>query len=388
MDTMQILQERGFVKQVTHPELLEERLNEKPIVFYLGIDPTADSLHVGHLLPLMAASCLQQAGHIPIVVIGGGTALIGDPSGKTELRQMLTPEQIKANVIKLEVQLAKFIHFDNGKGYLVNNASWLAPLNYIDFLREIGSLFSVNRMLAADSVKIRLEKGLSFVEFNYQILQAYDYLKLSNIYGCQLQIGGNDQWGNIVAGIDLIHRKTGNYAYGLTMPLLTNSAGEKMGKTATGAVWLNPDKLSPFGYYQYWLNVSDDDVINLLKLYTFIPLDEIKELAKLRGQGIREAKRRLAYEATLLAHGKDAADSAHQDLPQHIVTSSMMLVTLLVEVGFAKTNSAARRLIEGSGVRLNHEKVIEDLVIDPKDIPATGLILKAGKKHAVLLLPN
>lgn len=399
MDALETLRTRGFVQQVTHPEELAARLTAGPITYYVGIDPTADSMHVGHLLPVMAMAWLQRAGHRPIAVVGGGTAMVGDPSGKTELRQMLTREQIVANSLALKAQLGRFLDFGPGKGLLVDNADWLLGLNYIDFLREIGSTFSVNRMLAVEAYKIRLERGLSFIEFNYQILQAYDFLELHQRHGCELQMGGDDQWGNIVAGIDLIRRKSGATSYGLTLPLITTATGAKMGKTATGAVWLDPDRLPPFDYYQYWLNIPDADVIRMLKLYTFLPLEQIDELAKLTGAQVREAKRVLAHEATALVHGEEAAQkaaagaramvagAAAEDLPTHTVTGPTSLAAVLVDAGLAKSKGEARRLVAGGGVRLGSDKVDDpEIVLDPATWPTDGVVARVGKKHAVRLL--
>lgn len=395
MDALETLRSRGFVQQVTHPEELAARLASGPVTYYVGIDPTADSMHVGHLLPVMAMSWMQRAGHRPIAVVGGGTAMVGDPSGKTELRQMLTVEQIARNVVGLKAQLSRFLDFGEGRGLLVDNADWLMPLNHIAFLRDIGSQFSVNRMLTSEAYKLRMEKGLSFIEFNYQILQAYDFLELHRRHGCELQMGGDDQWGNIVAGVDLIRRKDeGARSFGLTFPLITTSTGAKMGKTAAGAVWLDAARLSPFDYYQYWLNVSDDDVVKLLKLYTFLPLERIDELAALSGPAVREAKRVLAHEATTLAHGADEAEraaagakamvagAAADDLPEVVLAGPTDVLDVLVQAGFTKSRGEGRRLVEGGGVKLGSDR-LDDIAFVFADLPADGVVLRAGKKRAV-----
>ena len=305
-----ILNQRGFVAQVTDEEAVREKLANEQVTFYIGFDSTADSLHAGSLVTIMAMMHLQQAGHKPIGLVGSGTTMVGDPSGRTELRQMLTEETIAGYGRKIHAQLNHYLHFDEDKAIAENNANWLLDLNYVTFLREIGRHFSVNRMLAAEAYKQRLERGLSFIEFNYQLLQAYDYLELYRRYGCTLQMGGDDQWGNILAGVDLIRRVESVTVHAITYPLLTNSSGAKMGKTAAGAVWLDAEKFSPYDFYQYWINCDDQDVEKLLKTFTFLPLDEISRLAALQGAELREAKRVLAFEATLLAHGRESAIEA------------------------------------------------------------------------------
>ncbi len=403
MNPLETLRARGFVQQITHEEELAERLAKgasDPVTYYVGIDPTADSMHVGHLLPVMAMSWLQRGGHRPIAVVGGGTAMVGDPSGKTELRKMLTRARIQANVEALQRQLSRYLTFGDDAGLLVDNADWLLELNYIAFLRDIGREFSVNRMLAAESYKQRLEKGLSFIEFNYQLLQSYDFLELNRRHGCTLQMGGDDQWGNIVAGVDLVRRKTGQRVFGLTQPLITTASGAKMGKTAKGAVWLSADRMSTFDFYQYWLNVEDADVGKLLKLYTFLDLERIAELEKLSGPAIREAKRVLAREVTTLVHGAEAADEAERgakamvsgaataDLPTHAITESTLLVAVLAEAGLTKSNGEGRRLIKGGGVKLDNDKVTDpQQKVSPEDLGDEGLVARVGKKRAVRIIP-
>jgi tyrosyl-tRNA synthetase len=406
MNPLETLRARGFVQQITHEDELAECLGRgasDPVTYYAGFDPTADSLHVGHLLPVMAMAWLQRGGHRPIAVVGGGTAMVGDPSGKTELRKMLTREDIGRNVLALRSQLNRFLDVsetgDGGTGLLVDNGDWLLELNYIDFLRDIGREFSVNRMLAAEAYKMRLEKGLSFIEFNYQLLQSYDYLELYRRHGCTLQIGGDDQWGNIVAGVDLVRRKTGERVFGLTQPLITTASGAKMGKTAKGAVWLDPNRTPSFDFYQYWLNVEDDDVVKLLKLYTFLDLDRIAELATLTGPAIREAKRVLAQEVTTLVHGADAAREAERgakamvagaasaDLPTHAIAESTLLVAVLADAGLTKSNGEGRRLIKGGGVKLDNEKVSDpETTVSPDDLGDEGLVARVGKKRAVRIV--
>lgn len=390
---------RGFVKQCTNETAVRAAMKSGPVTFYLGIDPTANSLHVGHLLPIMAAAWLQRAGHQAIVIVGGGTARIGDPSGKTELRQMLNSEQIDANTQSLISQLQQFIRFEDGTGKIIDNADWLLKWNYIDFLREIGCHFSVNRMLTMDSVKLRLERGLSFIEFNYQLLQAYDFLELNRQYGCTLQIGGDDQWGNIVAGIDLIRRIEHKESYGLTLPLITTANGSKMGKTAAGAVWLDSSRMPAFDYYQYWLNIEDGDVGRFLRLYTFLDLDRIAELENLQGADIREAKRILAWEATALVHGADLADKSAlaacamvssesaEALPNLTVSGdSIGIIDALVGAGFCLSKSDARRHIQGGAIKINGYKADNtELVFDAESL-SKGIILRFGKKRAIRVI--
>ncbi|MBZ4647365.1 MAG: tyrosyl-tRNA synthetase, partial [Clostridia bacterium] len=306
------LKERGLLAQVTHEEQVREILEKEKVTFYIGFDPTADSLHVGHFLQMMVMAHMQRAGHRPIAIIGGGTAMVGDPTGKTDMRRMMTREEIQHNANNFKKQLSKFIDFGEGKALMIDNAEWLLELNYVQFLREIGVHFSVNRMLTAECFKSRLERGLSFIEFNYMLMQSYDFLKLFQKYNCTFQLGGDDQWSNILGGIDLIRRVEGKEAYGMTFTLLTTSEGKKMGKTEKGALWLDAEKTSPYEFYQYWRNVHDDDVIKCLKLITFLPLEEIEKLAQLKDQEINKAKKILAYEVTKLVHGEEEAIKAQQ----------------------------------------------------------------------------
>ncbi|NLC52939.1 MAG: tyrosine--tRNA ligase, partial [Firmicutes bacterium] len=311
-NALDLLKERGFFKQVTHEDELRQTLGTTEVTGYVGFEPTADSLHVGHLMGIMGLAHLQRAGHRPVALVGGGTVMIGDPSGRTELRQMLSVEEINQNADKIKKQLSQYLDFEGDRALLVNNADWILSLNYIEFLREIGSQFSVNRMLTAECFRSRLERGLSFIEFNYMLLQAYDFLVLHREYGCTLQMGGDDQWSNILAGTDLIRRLEGKEAYGLTWPLLTTASGKKMGKTEAGAVWLDPAKTTPFDFYQYWRNTHDDDVERFLACFTFLPMDEVRKLGALRDREINEAKKVLAFEVTKLAHGEDEAKKAQE----------------------------------------------------------------------------
>jgi tyrosyl-tRNA synthetase len=398
-DMLRDLRERGFVQQVSDQAALAALFAKGPVTFYAGFDPTASSLHVGSMIPLMAMAHLARAGHRPVAVLGGGTAMVGDPSGRTELRQMMTVETIQENRRAIEPQVRRFLGDAEDSAVVVDNAEWLAPLNYLEFLRDIGRHFSVNRMLAAEAYRQRMEKGLSFIEFNYQILQAYDYLVLYRRYGCALQVGGDDQWGNILAGTDLIRRLHQAETYALTFPLITTAAGAKMGKTAAGAVWLSAERTSPFDFYQYFVNVDDRDVIRFLKLLTFLPMDELGRLASLEGSELREAKRILAFEVTAIVHGKALAETAQNaaraafgggggDLvPTHMVSASavsagLKTVDLLAAAGLAISKSAARRLVEQGGVRLGDRKVASvDDVVGPGEIAADGTLLHAGKKH-------
>jgi len=394
------LKARGFVAQVSDEAALAERLAKEPVTFYVGFDATADSLHVGSLVPLMAMAHFARAGHQPIAVLGGGTTMVGDPSGKTELRQMLTPEDIARNRQGIEAQIRRFLLDAGDRARVVDNGEWLLPLNYITFLREIGRHFSVNRMLAAEAYKARLERGLSFIEFNYQILQAYDFLVLRDRFGCALQIGGDDQWGNMVAGIDLIRRVRSQESYALTFPLLTTAAGAKMGKTASGAVWLDARRTRPYDLFQYFVNVDDRDVDRFLKLLTFEPLERIAELAKLEGAAKREAKRVLARAVTAIVHGEGAADEAdaaaraafggrgagdeEASIPTVTVSraqvaAGLKVVDALVAGGLAGSKSAARRLIEQGGVRVGDRKIADiDGALASDD---ENKLLHAGKKH-------
>jgi tyrosyl-tRNA synthetase len=394
-----ILSERGFLAQVTDEAEVRRQLSEEHITFYIGYDGSADSLHAGHLVPIMAMMHMQRAGHRPIGLVGGGTTMIGDPSGRTEMRRLLTEEAIQANSRKLHSQLNHYLHFDEQEAIAENNSKWLLDLNYIGFLREIGRHFSVNRMLAAEAYKQRLEKGLSFIEFNYQLLQAYDFLELYRRHGCTMQMGGDDQWGNLLAGVDLIRRIEGVTVQAMTYNLLTTAGGAKMGKTAAGAVWLDPQKLSPYDYYQYWINCDDRDVEKLLKIFTFLPIAEIKQLAALVGAELREAKRILAYEATKLTHGEGEAKTAEQrakaafskggqveampttTLPPTRLADGLGVLGIFTEVGLTKSRGEARRLVQQGGVYVNDTRVEQvDIVLTPADLTGNGIILRAGKK--------
>lgn len=384
-NVMDILRERGFIKQTVYEEDLYKLLGEKSVTFYIGFDPTADSLHVGHFVQLMAMAHMQRAGHKPIALIGGGTAMVGDPSGRTDMRSMMTKETIAHNCECFKKQMERFVDFSDGKALMVNNADWLLNLNYVDFLREIGTHFSVNKMLTAECFKKRLEKGLSFLEFNYMLMQGYDFLVLYQKYGCLLELGGDDQWSNMLAGADLIRRKEQKDAFAMTFSLLTTSEGTKMGKTAKGAVWLDAEKTTPYEFFQYWRNVADADVEKCLKLLTFVDIEEIKELCKYNDERINQAKVRLAYEVTALVHGKEVADtvkaqveaafSNNADNMQSKEVVSDNIIDCLVEVGFAKSKGEARRLIEGGGVSVDNSKVSGFDVVLP-----TEFILHKGKK--------
>jgi len=393
------LQQRGFVEQVSDEAALRQLLENKKITCYVGFDPTADSLHVGSLVPIMALAHMQRWGHKPIAILGGGTTMVGDPSGKTEMRQMLTREQIVSNGKKIKEQLARFLDFDNGLALMVDNADWLLNLNYIDFLRDIGKHFSVNRMLAAEAYKIRLEAGLSFIEFNYQVLQAYDYLMLFRRHGCTLQMGGNDQWGNILAGVDLIRRVDGAEVQALTFPLITTAGGAKMGKTAKGAVWLDAQRTSSYEFYQYWINTDDRDVGRFIKFFTFLPMKEIVELEKLQGADLREAKQVLAFEVTKTVHGETEATQARdasqamfgggqsENIPSSEwagkdLQAGVSVVDLFVKSGLVSSKSDARRLIEQGGAYVNQRRIeSHEEKIDLMDVNDGGLILRAGKKR-------
>jgi tyrosyl-tRNA synthetase len=394
-----ILQERGLIAQVTDEDTVRNLLGGSQITFYIGYDSTADSLHAGSLVTIMAMLHLQRAGHRPIALVGGGTTMIGDPSGKTEMRQMLSKAMIEANGRKLHAQLDRYLHFDEGQAIAENNANWLLDLNYVDFLRDIGRHFSVNRMLAAEAYKQRLEKGLSFIEFNYQLLQAYDFLTLYQRYGCIMQVGGDDQWGNLLAGVDLIRRVEGATVQAMTYPLLTTASGAKMGKTAEGAVWLDPEKLSPYDYYQYWINCDDRDVEKLLKIFTFLPLAEIKRLSALEGAELRESKRILAYEATQITHGEEAARAAEEGaraafsqggdlsampsttVPRARLEETIGILEIFEEVGLTKSRGEARRMLQQGGVYVNDERIeTVDAVLTPDDLTSDGILLRLGKK--------
>ena len=388
---------RGLVAQVTDEDELKELINAGKAKFYIGFDATADSLHVGHFMTLCLMKRLQMAGNKPIALVGGGTTMIGDPSGRTDMRQMMTPEQINHNCECFKKQMSKFIDFGEDKALLVNNADWLLDLNYVDLLREVGAQFSVNRMLTAECYKNRMERGLSFLEFNYMIMQAYDFYHLYEKYGCQMQLGGNDQWSNMLA--DLIRRKLGENAYAMTITLLLNSEGNKMGKTANGAVWLDPNKTSPFEFYQYWRNVADADVFKCMRMLTFLSLEEIEEIEKWEGNRINEAKEVLAFELTKLVHSEEEAikaqessralfsGAAHADMPTTEIEEADLtdgvidLISLLVKAELAPTRSEARRNIEQGGVTVDGEKVSDVKATFTKDaLAGDGMVIKRGKK--------
>ncbi len=390
---------RGLVAQVTDEDELKELINAGKAKFYIGFDATADSLHVGHFMTLCLMKRLQMAGNKPIALVGGGTTMIGDPSGRTDMRQMMTPEQINHNCECFKKQMSKFIDFGEDKALLVNNADWLLDLNYVDLLREVGAQFSVNRMLTAECYKNRMERGLSFLEFNYMIMQAYDFYHLYQKYGCQMQLGGNDQWSNMLAGTDLIRRKLGENAYAMTITLLLNSEGNKMGKTANGAVWLDPNKTSPFEFYQYWRNVADADVFKCMRMLTFLSLEEIEEIEKWEGNRINEAKEVLAFELTKLVHSEEEAikaqessralfsGAAHADMPTTEIEEADLtdgvidLISLLVKAELAPTRSEARRNIEQGGVTVDGEKVSDVKATFTKDaLAGDGMVIKRGKK--------
>ncbi|MBR2213219.1 MAG: tyrosine--tRNA ligase [Eubacterium sp.] len=400
MNTYDELKERGLIAQVTDEQKVADLINKGEATFYIGFDPTADSLHVGHFMALCLMKRLQMAGNKPIALIGGGTAMVGDPSGKTDMRQMMTKETIENNVAAFKKQMSRFIDFEDDKALLVNNADWLLDLNYVEFLREVGPHFSVNNMLRAECYKQRMEKGLSFLEFNYMIMQSYDFYKLFQDYGCNLQFGGDDQWSNMLGGTELIRRKLGEDASAMTITLLLNSEGKKMGKTVSGAVWLDPEKTSPYDFYQYWRNVDDADVIKCLKMLTFLPLDQIKEMESWEGSELNKAKEILAYELTNLVHGEDEAKKADAaakamfanggisgDIPTTTYPKAELdegkdILTLLVDAELAKSRGEARRLVQQNGVSVNGEKVAEiDATFTTDDYNEDGVILiKKGKK--------
>lgn len=403
MSVLEILKERGYIAQVTHEKEIEELLATEKITFYIGFDPTADSLHVGHFLGMMVMAHMQQAGHRPICLIGGGTATVGDPSGKSDMRKMMTPETILHNGNAFKGQMAKFIDFNDNKALMMNNADWLAKLNYIEVLREIGVHFSVNRMLTAECFKQRLERGLSFLEFNYMIMQAYDFLELNRKTGCIMQMGGDDQWSNILAGVDLIRRKEGKPAYGLTFTLLTTSDGRKMGKTEKGALWLDPQKTSPYEFYQYWRNIDDADVEKCLALLTFLPMEEVKRLGALKDKEINIAKKTLALEVTGLIHGREEAEKARQaaealfggagslDNTPKVVISQAMLGTKLLDVmastGIVASKSEGRRLISQGGLYIGNDKVTDQELLLTADLfTDQHLLMRKGKKNYIRIV--
>ena len=416
-----ILRERGFIEQTTHEQELSAYVEQHRVTGYIGFDPTASSLHIGSLVPIMSLAHMQRQGHRPIALVGGGTGLVGDPSGKTEMRKMLTLEEVEQNATGIQHQLSRFLDFSDGKAMLLNNADWLTKLEYIPFLRDIGRHFSVNRMIKAESYKMRLdsEEGLSFIEFNYMVLQAYDFLELFHRHDCRLQMGGRDQWGNIVAGVDLIRRIDQQVAFGITFPLITTGSGEKMGKTAKGAIWLDPMRTSPYEYYQYWVNTDDHDVVRFLALFTFLPMKEIRAVERLQGEALNMAKKVLAFETTQLAHGREQALSAFQaaqrlfgsrrlsddilptsavprgagELDEEAIPSSTIRLEklraglpafkLFQEAGLAASGAAARRLIDQGGAYMNGERIdAYDRLITDRDLNMDGmLVLRSGKKR-------
>ena len=397
-NAFEVLKERGFIEQMTHPEEIEQLFKNEKITFYIGFDPTADSLHVGHFLTVMAMSHMQRCGHRPICLMGGGTGMVGDPTGKTDMRRMMTVDEIDHNVNCFKKQLSRFIDFSDDKAIIVNNGDWLRNLNYIEFLREIGSVFSVNKMLTAECFKTRMEKGLSFLEFNYMIMQSYDFLELNKRYGCVMLLGGNDQWSNILGGVDLIRRKENKPAYGMTFQLLTNSEGKKMGKTEKGAVWLDPEKTSPYEFYQYWRNVGDKDVEKCLRLLTFLPMDEVRRLGALEGSEINKAKEVLAYELTKIVHGEEEAKKADVaakalfmggsdggSIPTTEIAladlENMDILSALVTTKLTPSRSEARRAVQQGGVKVNDEKISDIDFKITEDLFKDGIVtLQRGKK--------
>ena len=392
---------RGLIAQVTNEDEIREMVNNGKAVFYIGFDPTADSLHVGHFMALCLMKRLQMAGNKPIALIGGGTAMIGDPSGRTDMRQMMTKETIQHNCDCFKKQMSKFIDFSDGKAIMVNNADWLLPLNYIEMLRDVGAHFSVNRMLTAECYKKRMEKGLSFLEFNYMIMQSYDFYMLYQKYGCNMQFGGDDQWSNMLGGTELIRRKLGKDAHAMTITLLLNSEGNKMGKTAKGAVWLDPEKTSPYEFYQYWRNVSDADVLKCLRMLTFLPLEQIDEMDKWEGSQLNVAKEILAYELTKLVHSEEEAKKAQEsaralfgagagdgsDAPvaelseEDFKDGQVDILTIVHKAGLAASRSEARRNVQQGGVTVDGEKVTDIAAAYTKEQLQTGLLVKRGKKN-------
>lgn len=405
------LERRGLIAQVTHPEKVKDLLENDKISFYIGFDPTADSLHVGHFLQMVIMAHMQKAGHRPIALMGGGTAMIGDPSGRTDMRKMLTKEDINHNVSCFKKQFQGMIDFSDGKALMVNNADWLLDLNYVEFLRDIGVHFSVNNMLRAECFKKRLEKGLSFLEFNYMLMQGYDFYKLHKDYGCKIELGGDDQWSNILAGMELVRRKDAEEVYGMTFALLTTSAGVKMGKTQGGAVWLDPNKTSPFDFYQYWRNVDDADVYRCLKMLTFIPVEDIEAMEdKFKASGnaadVNEAKTTLAYELTKMVHGVEEADKAKEaaqalfanggntaDMPSSEMTKAdfengMAILDVMLAAGLIPSKGEGRRLVQQGGVSVNNEKITDPFAnIDLSMFENDEIIIKKGKKtyHKIIV---
>lgn len=407
MSALDVLRERGYVGQFTHEEETEALLSKEKVSFYIGFDPTADSLTVGHFMTIMAMSHMQRAGHRPIVLIGGGTTMVGDPTDKTDMRKMLTKEQIDQNAERFKVQLSKFIDFSDGKAVMVNNDEWLLNLNYVEFLREVGVHFSVNRMLTADCYKSRLEKGLTFLEFNYMLMQSYDFLVLHDRFNCVLQMGGNDQWSNILGGVDLIRRKLQKPAFGVTFNLLTTSEGKKMGKTEKGAVWLDPEKTTPFEFFQYFRNIADSDVIKVLKLLTYLPIETIDEMAMWEGAQLNQAKEILAYEVTKIVHGeahanasleaakalfsgaKDSDNIPSSDITRADVAAGISLMDAMVEAGLIGSKGEGKRLVQQNGITLNDQKVTDvNYMLTEADFNGGKALIQKGKKifHCLILV--
>ena len=392
--------DRGMLAQVTDPEKVRDLLDNQKITFYIGFDPTADSLHIGHFIQMKVMAHMQMAGHRPIAIFGGGTAMVGDPSGKNDMRKMLTKEEIAHNIDNFKIQMGKFIDTSDGKAIFVNNGDWLLDLNYIDFLREVGPHFTVNRMLAAECYKSRMEKGLTFLEFNYMIMQSYNFFRLNQDYGCILETGGDDQWSNIIGGVELVRRKTGKEVYGLTFNLLLTSEGKKMGKTEKGALWLDPKKTPPYDFFQYWRNIDDADVIKCMKMLTFMPVSEIAEYEKLEGAELNRAKERLAWEVTNIIHGKEEADKALEtaktvfaaggmsaDMPTTTLTAEdftdgkILVSDMLVKSKLVPSKAEAKRIITGGGVLVGDVKAEGfGASVNADDIGEDGIILKKGKK--------
>lgn len=391
---------RGLIAQVTDEEEIKELVNNGKATFYIGFDPTADSLHVGHFMALCLMKRLQMAGNKPIALLGGGTGMIGDPSGRSDMRQMMTPETIQHNCDCFKEQMSRFIDFSEGKALMVNNADWLLDLNYVELLREVGSCFSVNRMLTAECYKQRMEKGLSFFEFNYMIMQSYDFYALYRKYGCNMQFGGDDQWSNMLGGTDLIRRKLGKDAYAMTITLLLNSEGNKMGKTQSGAVWLDPNKTSPFEFYQYWRNIADSDVLKCLRMLTFLPLEQIDEMDTWEGSQLNQAKEILAFELTNLVHGETEANKAQEsakalfssgnaaNMPSAVLTESDLesgsidIISLLHKAGLVPSRSEGRRAVEQGGVTIDGEKIADlKFTLSKEKLQGEGIVLKRGKKN-------
>lgn len=396
------LKERGFIAQCTNEEELHRLLAAEAVTFYIGFDPTADSLHAGHFIALMGMAHMQRAGHRPICLVGGGTGTVGDPSGRTDMRQMMTDEIIAHNCACFQKQMERFIDFTEGRALLVNNGDWLRQLNYIALLREVGAHFSVNRMLAAECYKQRWEQGLTFLEFNYMVMQAYDFLELRRRYGCRLQMGGDDQWSNIIAGVELNRRVESQPVYGLTFNLLTKSDGKKMGKTASGALWLDPEKTPPYDFYQYWRNLDDSDVEKCLSLLTFLPMEEVRRLGALKDAAINEAKKILAYEVTKLVHGGEEAekakaaaealfdgkgDAVNMPTVEIALPEGRKLLDVLVETGFLASKGEGRRLVQQNGLSLNDEKISDpDYLLTVEDFPEGAALVKKGKKKYYRLI--